>query len=128
MARFVFLTIKINLTIGGVFGLLSRERLNLNMFMFTDIIMIRMVSLIITYYVHSLIQVVGYKGQDQLGHREICKDYSTSDWFLNNLGATCNICNCELIYTIHASVAVSSNITADRINTTICHSLSNCKV
>ena len=73
-------------------------------------------------------KIVGYKMQDKLGHREICKDYISSDWFFDNLGATCNICKCELIYNIHASGAVSSNITADRINNNIGHSLSNCKI
>ena len=88
-----------------------------------------MIFLIIIYYVHILRKkIVGYKGQDKLGHREICKDYITSDWFCDNLGATCNICKCELIYNIHANGAVSSNITADRINNNICHSLNNCKI
>ena len=57
----------------------------------------------------------------------VCKDYITSDWFYN-LGATCNICKCELIFNIHANGAVSSTITADIIFNNIDHSLSNCKI
>jgi hypothetical protein len=73
-------------------------------------------------------QIVGYRMQDKLGHREISKDYITSDWFFDKLGATCNICKCELIYNIGASGAVSSNITADRIDNNISHSLKKCKI
>lgn len=44
-------------------------------------------------------QIVGYRPQDKLGHREISKaNYITSDWFLDSLGDTCNECNCELVY------------------------------
>jgi hypothetical protein len=93
------------------------------MFIFTDIITIRILSLIITYYVHSLInQIFGYKSQDKLGHREILTDYINSDWFFDKLGATCNMCNCELIYNINANGAITSNITADRIDNNISHS------
>ena len=66
--------------------------------------------------------------KDNIGRREICKVYITSDRFGGNLGATCNICKCELIYNTHANGAVSSTITADRINNNICHSLNNCKI
>ena len=58
----------------------------------------------------------------------MCKDYITSDWLIGNLGSTCNICKCELIYDIHANGATTSNITADRINNNISHSLNNCKI
>jgi hypothetical protein len=63
-----------------------------------------------------------------LGHRAICKDYINSDWFFDKLGATCNRCNGELIYNIGANGAITSNITADRIDNNIGHSLSNCKI
>jgi hypothetical protein len=43
---------------------------------------------------------MGYKVQDKLGHREICKDYINSDWFFDKLDGTCNRCNGELIYII----------------------------
>ena len=66
--------------------------------------------------------------QDKFGNRESCKDYSTSDWFFDNLGATCNICTCELLYTTHANGAVTSTITADRINNNMSHSLNKCKI
>ena len=70
---------------------------------------------------------VNYKIQDKLGHREICKDYINSDCFFDNLGATCDICKCELIYHTYNG-GITSNITADRINNNICHSLNNCKI
>ena len=48
--------------------------------------------------------------------------------FCYNFGATCNICKCELIYTIHANGAKTSNSTADRISNNISHSLNTCKL
>jgi hypothetical protein len=99
------------------------------MFIFTDIIMIKKIFLILTYYVHILIKkIIGYRSQDKLGHRAICKDYINSEWFMDRLGATCNMCNCELIYNIQATGAITSNITADRIDNNISHSLNNCKL
>jgi hypothetical protein len=68
---------------------------------------------------------MGYKVQDKLGHREICKDYINSDWFFDKLDGTCNRCTGELIYNINANGAITSNITADRINNNICHSVKN---
>ena len=73
-------------------------------------------------------KIVGYKIQDKAGHREIVKDYINSDWFIDKLGSTCNICKCELIYNIHANGSMTSNITADRIDNNISHSVSNCKI
>ena len=66
--------------------------------------------------------------QDKVGHREICKDYIINDWCVDNLGSTCHICRCQLLYTIHANGAVTSNITADIVNNNISHSLNNCKM
>ena len=73
-------------------------------------------------------KIVGYKIQDKAGHREIVKDYINSDWFIDKLGSTCNICKCELIYNIQAKGTITSNITADRIDNNISHSVSNCKI
>ena len=81
------------------------------------------------YFLHIEQQIVGYKVQDKLGTRDIVKDfYINSDWFFDNLGATCNICKRELIYNIHTNGAITSNITADRINNNISHSLNSCKI
>ena len=66
--------------------------------------------------------------QDNLRHREICKVDITSDCLFENLGKTCNTCNCELIYTMRANGAITLHITADRMNNNISHSLSNCKL
>jgi hypothetical protein len=59
---------------------------------------------------------------------EICKDYIKSDWFFDKLSLTCNRCNGEFIYNINANGVITSNITADRIDNNICHSVSNCKI
>jgi hypothetical protein len=72
--------------------------------------------------------IIGYRMQDKLGHGEILKYYITSNWFMDKLGATCNMCKCELIYTIHENGAITSNITADRIYHNIYHSFNNCKI
>jgi hypothetical protein len=55
-------------------------------------------------------------------------NYITRDWFLDSVGKTCNACKCEFIYIIHANSWVAANITADRINNNISHSLDNCKI
>ena len=82
MARLIVLIIKTNLLIGDGYGLISHEQLKLNMLSVTDILIINMISLIIIHYVHILkTKIVGYKIQDKLCKREICKDYSTSDCF-----------------------------------------------
>jgi hypothetical protein len=73
-------------------------------------------------------QVSNYKLQEKLGKRKILTDYINGDWFIDKLGATCNMCNCELIYNIQANGAITSNITADRIDNNISHSLNNCKI
>ena len=73
-------------------------------------------------------KINNYKIQDKLGHREICKDYINSNWFFDNLDETCNICKCELTYKLHGNGTITSNITADRINNNICHSIDNCKI
>jgi hypothetical protein len=56
------------------------------------------------------------------------KDYITSVWLFDKLGATCNRCNGELMYNINANGAITSNITADRIDNNICHSVKNFKI
>ena len=73
-------------------------------------------------------KINNYKIQDKMGHREICKEYIDSNWFFNNLDKPCNICKGELSYKLHGNGAMTSNITADRINNNICHSVNNCQI
>ena len=47
MARSVFLILKTNLLIGDGYGLASHGQLKLNMFIVTDILIIKMISLIL---------------------------------------------------------------------------------
>jgi hypothetical protein len=98
--------------------------------MFTDTIIIHMLSLMLIHYLHSLIQnIIWYKTQDKLGNREMLKDnYITSEWCLHSLGRTCNECKCEFTYTIHANGDITSTITTDRTNNNISHSRDNCNI
>jgi hypothetical protein len=74
-------------------------------------------------------KIIGHRAQDKLGNCEMfTNNYSTRDCLLDSFGRTCKECKRECIYTIHANGAITSNITADRINNNISHSRDNCNV
>lgn len=74
-------------------------------------------------------KISGYKAQDIKAGREILKDeYITADWFkemFQKQFQECYRCKCQLEMNIHNG-NVRSNITADRIDNSKCHTIDNC--
>ena len=69
----------------------------------------------------------GYKRQDKIANRTIPTDnYVDADWFMKNVKADscCFECGCGL--TISTESGVSSNITAQRMDNSISHTIDNC--
>jgi hypothetical protein len=65
-----------------------------------------------------------YKAQDKQAKRPLSKDYVNVDWLMKCVGVPCSNCQCCLEYDFDAD-AVSSNISAQRVDNKLDHCLSN---
>ena len=66
-----------------------------------------------------------YKGQDRDGKRDISKDnYVTAEWLMKAVKKPCSCCGSDFYISCDTG-NVNSNITADRIDNSIGHSLDN---
>jgi hypothetical protein len=81
----------------------------------------------INLYINNKID--GYKAQDKKAGREI-KNFVTLDWFYENFDFNypyCKYCDCRLQMEI-CDGDVKSNITFDRLNNNMCHSVDNLQI
>ena len=66
----------------------------------------------------------GYKLQDTKDQRTISDNYVTVDWLMKCINKPCCECGCNLELEPD-SAFLSSNITAQRVDNSQCHSLDN---
>ena len=69
----------------------------------------------------------GYKRQDRTANRELSDKYVDAEWFMHRVTSKCcSTCGIDLSVSINKKGLISSNITAQRLNNSICHSIANC--
>ena len=69
----------------------------------------------------------GYKRQDRLAGREIVEEeYITGDWFMSKTKVNSCCSNCGDVSVSFDHGAIRSNITAQRNDNSICHTVDNC--
>jgi hypothetical protein len=69
-------------------------------------------------------KIEGYKLQDSKAKRNISNNYVDVDWLMKCINKHCDHCGCNLELNFDNGF-ISSNITAQRTNNDICHSLDN---
>jgi hypothetical protein len=69
-------------------------------------------------------KIEGYKLQDSKANRNITDNYVNVDWLMKCINKRCTHCGCNLELSFDNGFP-SSNITAQRTNNEICHSLDN---
>ena len=71
-------------------------------------------------------KVKGYKEQDHAGKRKVeHKHYITADWLMERLSGCCVKCGIEFSLKMIKG-NIHTNLTAQRINNDICHTIENC--
>ena len=66
-----------------------------------------------------------YKIQDRSAKRKIPKQgYVNSQWFIDNINNQCNYCGCGFYLNINKG-NISSNLSAQRVNNSLTHTLDN---
>jgi hypothetical protein len=70
----------------------------------------------------------GYKRQDKTASRELSDPYVDAEWFMRRVKShsCCSSCGVDFSVSISKKGVISSNITAQRLNNSICHSIANC--
>ena len=69
----------------------------------------------------------GYKRQDRLAGREIVEEeYVTGDWFMSKTKVNARCSNCGDVSVSFDSGVIRSNITAQRNDNSLCHTVDNC--
>jgi hypothetical protein len=76
-------------------------------------------------------KIEGYKLQDTKANRIISNNYVTVDWLMNCINKRCDHCGCNLELNLDSGYPCS-NITAQRVDNSLSHSLDNiipmCKI
>ena len=69
----------------------------------------------------------GYKRQDKMDNRKVTDGYVNAAWFMDQVNAsTCCPCGNDLGISVDKFGVIKSNITAQRLNNEISHTMDNC--
>jgi hypothetical protein len=70
-------------------------------------------------------KIANYIAQDLQHGRTITDSYVTTDWLKQQFGKHCSDCGDCLRYDVIGGYKVNSNLTADRLDCSVCHNLNN---
>lgn len=80
---------------------------------------------------HHSLKIDSYKNQDRKAKRKVIeKEYVNHDWILKKLEESneCPYCHCSLYTILHDNNQIDSNISINRVNSELPHTMKNCQL